>query len=221
MTLQLLLIENGELGQSESLLTYLEKEGYQVVVAHNLEMAVEKTETLWPNLIVFSPSNSHLKLSNFQELIGKTKLKIPCIIVCGENHIPIATDVEIIVIAPNQPHQLKREIKEITTHQKDRFIRLPNLIIDCQQHQVLRHKERHQLTPKEFKLLRLLIDNHQDVMSRKTIMQTVWETDYMGDTRTLDVHIRWLREKIEDNPSHPKRLITVRGVGYRFMMDVE
>ena len=47
-------------------------------------------------------------------------------------------------------------------------------------------------------------------------MQNVWHTDYVGDTRTLDVHIRWLREKIEDDPSNPKRIVTVRGVGYRF-----
>jgi DNA-binding response OmpR family regulator len=51
-------------------------------------------------------------------------------------------------------------------------------------------------------------------------MQYVWETDYMGDTRTLDVHIRWLREKIEENPSRPIRLITVRGVGYSFLRDI-
>jgi DNA-binding response OmpR family regulator len=52
-------------------------------------------------------------------------------------------------------------------------------------------------------------------------MQEVWDTDYMGDTRTLDVHIRWLREKIEENPSHPRRLITVRGVGYHFVTEIE
>jgi two-component system phosphate regulon response regulator PhoB len=52
-------------------------------------------------------------------------------------------------------------------------------------------------------------------------MQEVWETDYMGDTRTLDVHIRWLREKIEENPSQPRHLITVRGIGYRFITSPE
>ena len=79
-------------------------------------------------------------------------------------------------------------------------------------------KKRHILTPKEFKLLQLLINKHSEVLSRKTIMQTVWETDYMGDTRTLDVHIRWIREKIEENPSRPKHLVTIRKRGYRFIM---
>jgi two-component system phosphate regulon response regulator PhoB len=69
--------------------------------------------------------------------------------------------------------------------------------------------------------LYLLTSHPNQVLSRKTIMQEVWETDYLGDTRTLDVHIRWLREKIEDNPSRPQRLITIRGTGYRFILDPE
>jgi DNA-binding response OmpR family regulator len=60
------------------------------------------------------------------------------------------------------------------------------------------------------------MENAGEVLSRGTIMKEVWETDYLGDTRTLDVHIRWVREKLEDNPSRPQYIITVRGVGYRF-----
>jgi len=220
MTLQVLLIENNDLRQSESLLPQLEHQNYEVTLVDNVETAVEKTATLWPNIIIFSPHNSQLQLSGLQEFISKTKLNIPCIVISSQNHLKL-DNTDLVVVEPNQPQQLSHEIKEIIDHQKNRFIRLPDLIIDCQEYQVLRHKERHPLTPKEFKLLHLLITNQQEVMSRKAIMQAVWETDYMGDTRTLDVHIRWLREKIEENPSQPKRLITVRGVGYRFMMDIE
>jgi len=76
------------------------------------------------------------------------------------------------------------------------------------------------LTPKECKLLELFMSNEGKVLTRKFLMKKVWETDYMGDTRTLDVHIRWLREKIEDDPSNPLYLRTVRGVGYRFEAQV-
>jgi DNA-binding response OmpR family regulator len=95
------------------------------------------------------------------------------------------------------------------------------LIIDCQQYKVLRNGKGYWLTPKEFKLLYLLVENQGQILKRKTIMQEIWETDYMGDTRTLDVHIRWIREKIEENPSQPRHLITVRGVGYRFVVNPE
>jgi DNA-binding response OmpR family regulator len=72
------------------------------------------------------------------------------------------------------------------------------------------------LTFKECALLELLMNNGGEVITRKRLMKEVWDTDYLGDTRTLDVHVRWLREKIEDKPGEPTLLRTVRGVGYRF-----
>ncbi|HEY83839.1 MAG TPA: winged helix-turn-helix domain-containing protein [Chloroflexi bacterium] len=70
------------------------------------------------------------------------------------------------------------------------------------------------LTPKEVKVLALLMQNAGQVVSRKTLMNRVWETNYLEDTRTLDVHICWLRQKVEDNPKIPQRIITKRGRGY-------
>jgi two-component system alkaline phosphatase synthesis response regulator PhoP len=72
------------------------------------------------------------------------------------------------------------------------------------------------LTFKECALLEILISSNGEVLTRKKLMKEVWDTDYLGDTRTLDVHVRWLRKKIEDDPSHPVLIRTVRGVGYRF-----
>jgi DNA-binding response OmpR family regulator len=69
---------------------------------------------------------------------------------------------------------------------------------------------------KEFELLSLLMANAGHVLSRTDIFDRVWGTDWIGDTRTLDVHIRWLREKIETDPAKPQYIQTVRGVGYRF-----
>jgi DNA-binding response OmpR family regulator len=71
-----------------------------------------------------------------------------------------------------------------------------------------------QLTPKQACLLEEFLRHPNQVLTRRQLMRNVWQTDYVGDTRTLDVHIRWVREAIEENPSQPKRLITVRGVGY-------
>ena len=70
------------------------------------------------------------------------------------------------------------------------------------------------LRPMEAQLLAALLARPNQVVSRATLMREVWQTDFLGDTRTLDVHIRWLRQKIEANPSRPRRLVTVRGVGY-------
>lgn len=73
----------------------------------------------------------------------------------------------------------------------------------------------HHLPPKQCALLHLLLTNGDAIVSRETIMRSVWETDYLKDTRTLDVHVRWLREKIEPDPSRPVHLLTVRGQGFR------
>lgn len=72
------------------------------------------------------------------------------------------------------------------------------------------------LAPKEFKLLATFMQHSGEVLPRSFLIREIWNTDYLGDTRMLDVHIRWLRQKIEDNASSPAYLRTVRGVGYRF-----
>lgn len=72
------------------------------------------------------------------------------------------------------------------------------------------------LSPKEYKLLELFMRHPRQVWSREQLIEQIWGIDYIGDSKTVDVHIRWLREKIENNPSQPTKLITVRGFGYRF-----
>jgi two-component system phosphate regulon response regulator PhoB len=72
------------------------------------------------------------------------------------------------------------------------------------------------LSPKEFRLLELFMTYPRRVWSREQLLDQVWGTDFVGDSKTVDVHIRWLREKLEKDPSHPEYLVTVRGFGYRF-----
>ena len=73
-----------------------------------------------------------------------------------------------------------------------------------------------ELQPKQFELLRCLMQNRGTVLTRDQLLQNVWGYDYAGDTRTVDVHVRWLREKLEEDPANPRRIQTVRGVGYCF-----
>lgn len=218
MTTYILLIEKNALAQAKSLIPCLKNEGHQVCVAHAPDAAASKVKVCWPNLIVFNPDNLNQTLPTFHKAIDKINLKIPYVILGEKIILPPQADSNTFVTAPDKLELLKA-ITDIEAQQQDRFIRLPNLVIDCHQYQLLRDKECHRLTPKQFRLLHLLLTNSNQVLSRKTIMRRVWETDYLGDTRTLDVHIRWLREKIEENPSQPRHLITVRGVGYHFVTE--
>ncbi|MCL5997042.1 MAG: response regulator transcription factor [Chloroflexi bacterium] len=91
-----------------------------------------------------------------------------------------------------------------------------DLVVDVAQHEVYVGNRKVDLPLKEFDLLALLISHANEVVDRQTIIDTIWGKDYFGDTRVLDVHIRWLREQIESDPAHPRFIQTVRGVGYKF-----
>jgi len=100
-----------------------------------------------------------------------------------------------------------------------RFLRLGDMSLDLQTRCLIKGEHRHHLTPKEFLLLKLFMNNPGRVLSHRRLMKEVWNTDYLGDTRTLYVHVSWIRKKIEDMPGAPVYLRTIRGVGYRF--DIE
>ncbi len=91
-----------------------------------------------------------------------------------------------------------------------------NLIIDRARREVTLAGQPLALKPKEYELLHFLAQHRGKVLSREYILERVWGWDYIGDSRTVDVHVRWLRAKIEADPAHPQRIVTVRGAGYRF-----
>ncbi|GAB4530435.1 MAG: response regulator transcription factor [Anaerolineales bacterium] len=91
-----------------------------------------------------------------------------------------------------------------------------NLVIDHTRHEVRLNGQPLTLKPREYDLLRYLMQHRGRALSREQILRQVWGWDYTGNSRTVDVHIRWLREKIESDPTSPRRIVTVRGAGYRF-----
>ena len=95
-------------------------------------------------------------------------------------------------------------------------IKIANLKIDFARHEVSLGDFTLDLSPKEFDLLALLARNRGRAFTRDYLLEKVWGYDYSGGTRTVDVHIRWLRRKIETAPAHPQHLLTIRGVGYKF-----
>ena len=94
--------------------------------------------------------------------------------------------------------------------------RAADLTLDLARREIKGCNGHNKLTPKECELLALFMSYPGRVLSRKLLMKEVWDTDFLDDTRTLEVHICWLRKKIEEDPRNPQRLRTIRGVGYRF-----
>jgi len=208
----LLLVENEAL-DAESLYQPLTDNGHTIILAHSSQAAREAIATRWPDLVIFNRLEGDLALCEATQVIAETELDIPRLALVAA---PPADElaIEALLHLPYSRQQLIGEMDRLV--QPTRFLRWGDITLDTHKKALLRDGVAHHLTPKLLELLMFLAANKGKIVYRKTIMKEVWETDYMGDTRTLDVHIRWLREKIEDNPSRPRRLLTVRGAGYRF-----
>jgi DNA-binding response OmpR family regulator len=117
---------------------------------------------------------------------------------------------------PFTPRKVINRIKKMASCRLGSTITVGGLSLNLDRRCVYRGEVVHRLTPRQARLLEVFMRHAGRTLTRKFLMETVWETDYMGDTRTLDVHVRWLRERIEEDPSSPRYLRTVRGIGYRF-----
>ncbi|HAV10773.1 MAG TPA: DNA-binding response regulator [Dehalococcoidia bacterium] len=106
--------------------------------------------------------------------------------------------------------------KALSSEPIKNLLKTKNLEIDLGRHRVTRGESVIELSPKEFDMLSFLLQHRGQVITRDQLLEHIWHYDYAGDSRTIDVHIRWLRQKIETNPTDPKYIITVRGVGYKF-----
>lgn len=111
---------------------------------------------------------------------------------------------------------IREEIDSEGVVSSKKIISFDDLVINLDRHEISLGGEPLALKPKEYELLVFLAQHHGHVLSRENILETVWGWEYIGDSRTVDVHIRWLREKVEKDPASPTRIITIRGVGYRF-----
>ncbi|RME74849.1 MAG: DNA-binding response regulator [Chloroflexi bacterium] len=217
MSFHILLIENNSLESQASLQPCLTEEGYQVNKVHTPQEVAAGLQVDWPDAVVYFSFPGAPGLDTFRQPMDTIGLQLPWLVVDPDGAQPLPNDRLVTGLTTTDPEKIAKTLQTILKRQKQRFIRLPGLILDCRDHLLLRDGQPFSLTPKEFKLLHLLIQNADQVTSRREIMRQVWDTDYLGDTRTLDVHIRWLRKKLEENPSRPRRLITVRGVGYHFV----
>ena len=106
--------------------------------------------------------------------------------------------------------------QEYLSAPKEEVLSACGLTVDYARRRVTKNGQPVELTQREFELLYTLMKNPGRVFTREMLLDTVWKVDFYGDTRTVDVHVRYLRQKIEDEPDNPKRILTVRGAGYRF-----
>lgn len=215
----ILLIESKSAG-SESLAPALLKANFNVKVAGTGSEAMAWLSMNRSDLVVVDASSMRSSGVRTCRRLRK-KLGDTPIIHCRKEGQPEdrSAEADIYLVQPFTPRKLLNRIRALlpADHLKEEIVRAGNLtfFVSKRSVDVAGHGES-RLTPKLAALLSEFLYHPNEVIGRHHLMETVWETDYFGDTRTLDVHIRWIREIIEDNPARPKFLKTVRGVGYIF-----
>jgi DNA-binding response OmpR family regulator len=211
----------------ESVSYTLNQEGYEVQTAKDGEAGLELALTEEPDLILLDLMLPGLNGTEVCRQIRKVS-EVPIIMLTAkEGEIDRILGLELgaddYVVKPFSMRELLARIKSVLKRvnavckpAESQSLKNGDLVIDLLGHEVGVKGVKVDLSSKEFDLLRILANHPGQVLTREQLLNLVWGNDFYGDSRTVDVHIRWLREKIEEDPGDPKYILTVRGVGYKF-----
>jgi DNA-binding response OmpR family regulator len=220
---QKILVVEDEATLRETLAYNLKREGYEITATGDGGEALELARETEFDLIVLDVMLPTLDGLSIVRILRKEQ-RTPIILVTARSGeidriMGLETGADDYVVKPFSLGELlarvravlRRSVPEATT-----ALQAGDLSLDLIGRKAYRGGDELHLSHKEFDLLAALIKNTGVALSRERLLQQVWGYDYPGDTRTVDVHIRWLREKIEEDAAEPMRIVTVRGVGYRF-----
>jgi DNA-binding response OmpR family regulator len=219
----LLIVEDDET-VCDTLALNLRAEGYEVHTAGDGELGLKLARTINPDLVVLDVMLPNLDGLTVCRLIRRES-EVPIILLTArgtetDKIIGLETGADDYIVKPFSLGEflarVRAALRRGASSAADKELIANDLCLDLVSRKAFRGEEEMQLTPREFTLLATLMRNIDAVLTRDLLLAVVWGDDYVGDPRTVDVHIRWLREKIEKDPSNPERIQTVRGVGYRF-----
>ena len=220
------LVVEDERNLREPLVYLLQKEGYDVIEAEDGNAAVENFRSLGADLILLDLMLPGLSGNEVCRAI-RAESQVPIIMVTAKDtEIDKVVGLEIgaddYVTKPYSTRELLARMKAVLRRGSEPVVQEFGVLsagpvkMDIERHIVTVNGEKVQMPLKEFELLELLMENVNRVLTRGQIIDRVWGSNYFGDTKTLDVHVKRIRSKIEDDPSRPRHLLTVRGLGYKF-----
>jgi two-component system response regulator RegX3 len=212
----------------EALVVGLEREGFDVDVAVDGVAALDAFERREPDLVLLDVMLPKLSGIDVCRRIRATS-NVPIIMVTAKaSEIDTVVGLEVgaddYVTKPYRLRELvarmraalRRSAEGPVEVERTDVLEVGDVRMDVDRHEVLIRGEPVAMPLKEFELLELLLDNAGRVLTRDTIISRVWGDDYVGDTKTLDVHVKRLRAKVEEDPAAPDRIVTIRGLGYKF-----
>ncbi len=221
----ILLVED-EQALSEPLSFLLEREGYEVTVAEDGPSAIREFDRTGADLILLDLMLPGIPGTEVCREI-RTRSTVPIIMLTAkDSEVDIVVGLELgaddYVTKPYSTRELLARIRAVGRRrtevelEDDSVLTAGTVSMDIERHTVSVSGEVVNMPLKEFELLEFLLRNAGRVLTRGQLIDRVWGTDYFGDTKTLDVHIKRIRSRIESTPSEPAMLVTVRGLGYRF-----
>ncbi len=216
---KILLVE-GKRADRPSFSAGLTKKGFRVESVPNGSAALAHLSTELPHLVIVDAASMRTSGKRICQALKEHAEKLPIILILGD--APGGSDklpVEVVLVQPFTLQKLINRIRPLVPSQSRDLLQAGKLQLDVEQRLVLCHDRQVRLTPRLVTLLKILMEHPGELIDRKELFKKVWETAYTVDTRTLDVHVSWLRQAIEEDPRHPKFIKTVRGAGYR--LDVE
>lgn len=230
MSNELVLVVDDEKTLVKALSFNLEKEGFRVEQAYDGEEALKKVFEIKPDIVVLDLMLPEVDGFEVCRRIRK-KLEVPIIMLTARSEdidkvLGLELGADDYLTKPFNSRELVARIKAILRRSTVRdeearkLIQIGKLQVDLLQHRVRLGDQEVSLTSKEFALLSFLAANAGNVYSREQLLEQVWGYDYYGDVRTVDVHIRHLREKLEKDPGNPELIITVWGTGYKIREDL-
>ncbi len=211
----MLLVIEGRHAEIPSFAADLQKKGFDVVSAQNGSEAVSQLKQTNPSLVIVNAPSLRSTGLRICLSIRKKDAKIPIILIVEKEKVVDKELVDSILSLPFTVQKLVNRIKAHMPGDGNNVVSVGPIRLDLENKRVRSLGKNTKLTPRLITLLQILMDKHGEVVEREALFKKVWETNYTGDTRTLDVHISWLRRAIELDPDNPKFLKTIRGVGYR------
>jgi DNA-binding response OmpR family regulator len=218
----------------ETLAYNLKKEGYTVEAVGDGREALDMARKLKPDLIILDLMLPGIDGFEVTRILRKEMTTSILMLTARDDEIDRVVGLEVgaddYLTKPFSMRELMARVKaqlrrvrlireemgKQETDSPQEKLSFGNLVINQTRREVILNDEPLQLKPKEYELLTFLAEHKGQMLSREFILERVWGWDYIGDSRTVDVHVRWLRQKIEAEPAKPERIITVRGGGYRF-----
>ncbi|MFC4334858.1 winged helix-turn-helix domain-containing protein [Salininema proteolyticum] len=223
---RVLVVEDEE-SFSDALSYMLKKEGFEVTVAADGATALREFESTGADIVLLDlmlPEKAGTEVCRELRAVSE----VPIIMVTARDTeidkiVGLELGADDYVTKPYSPRELVARIRAVLRRSADRQAEVQTSTLeagpvrmDVERHVVTVNNDEVQLPLKEFELLELLLRNAGRVLTRGQLIDRVWGADYVGDTKTLDVHIKRLRSKLETVPSKPQHLVTVRGLGYKF-----